>query len=95
MANLYVTIFDGAASTPVGDPVQFLTAVISGANSSAVTGSGRKRYTARLYAESDCWVAWGSSPTATGASDAMPLGADNPEYVTIEAEHVVTAITRT
>ena len=94
MANVNVTVFDGAASTPVGDPEQYLTAVIGGANSSAVLGSNRKRWTARFYAESDCWLKWGANPTATGASDSVALGADNPEYFNVEAGHVVTAITR-
>ena len=95
MANVNITVFEAAVSTPLGDPLQYLTAVIDGANSSALTGSDKKRRTCRMYAESDCWVKWGSSPTATGATDAVALGADNPEYFNIEAGHVVTAITRT
>ena len=94
MANLYISVYDGAASTPIGDPEQYLTAVIGGANSDTVLGSNRKRWTARFYAESDCWMKRGENPTATGASDSEPIGADNPEYFTVEAGHVITAITR-
>ncbi len=94
MAAVYMTVWDSAAEVACGDPVQFTSATIGGADSAAVSGSGKKRKRVRLYAEAACWVKYGASPTATGATDAMPLGADNPEYVDIEAGHVLTAIVR-
>jgi hypothetical protein len=94
MASVYMTVWEDAAEVALGDPIQFAAAVIGGANSAAVAGTGRKRRRVRLYAEAACWVKYGASPTATGASDSMPLSADNPEYVDIEAGHVLTAIAR-
>ena len=94
MASVFITVWDSAREVALGDPIQYAQAVIGGANSAAITGSGKKRKRCRLYAESNCWIKWGESPTATGGSDSIPLGADNPEYVDVEAGHVLTAITR-
>ena len=94
MASVFITVWDSAREVALGDPIQYAQAVIDSSNSSAISGSGKKRKRCRLYAEADCWVAWGASPTATGVADSIPLGPDNPEYVDIEAGHIVTAITR-
>ena len=91
---VYMTVWESASEVALGDPIQFTSAIIGGANSSPISGSGRKRRRVRLYADAACWVKYGENPTATGATDAMALGADNPEYVDIEAGHVLTAIAR-
>ena len=91
---VYMTVWESASEVALGDPIQFTSAAIDGANSAAISGSGRKRRRVRLYADAACWIAYGANPTATGATDSMALGADNPEYVDIEAGHVLTAITR-
>ena len=91
---VYMTVWESASEVALGDPIQFTSAVIGGANSAPISGSGRKRRRVRLYADAACWVKYGATPTATGASDAMALGVDNPEYVDIEAAHVLTAIAR-
>lgn len=95
MSNVYGTVFEGAETVHLGDPIQYLTAVIGGTNSDAVTGSNKLRRRVRLFAEAKCWVKYGTSPTATGASDAIPLAADACESFDIEAGYVITAITRT
>lgn len=95
MSNVYGTVWEGAETVALGDPIQYLTAVIGGTNSAAVTGNNKLRRRVRLYAEAKSWVKWGTAPTATGASDATPLAADVPEYFDIEAGYVITAITRT
>lgn len=98
MASVYGTVWEDAAQVALGDPLQHLTATIDGANSSAVIAStatgNRKRRKVRIFSEAAAWVKWGENPTATGASDSMPVGANNPEYVDIEEGHVITAITR-
>jgi hypothetical protein len=94
MANVYMTVWETASEVALGDSLQHTAAVIDGANSDPIVGDGRKRRRVRLYAEQACWVNWGASPTATGATDSIPLGADNPEYFDIEAGHVLTAIAR-
>ena len=91
---VYMTVWESASEVALGDPIQFTSAAIGGTDSAPISGSGRKRRRVRLYADAACWVAYGSSPTATGATDAMALGADNPEYVDMEAGHVLTAIAR-
>lgn len=94
MSNVYGTVFEGAETVPLGDPIQYVTAVIGGADSAPVTGNNKLRRRVRLFAEAKCWVKWGTSPTATGAADAMALPADTYEYHDIEAGYVITAITR-
>ena len=98
MANVYITVWDGANEVALGDPIQYATAIIDGANSDPITNSGsgkvKRRCRCRLYAESNAWVKFGDSPTATGASDSIALGADNPEYFDIEAGYIITAIMR-
>lgn len=94
MANVYLTVWHSAAEVALGDPVQFTVSIIDGANSAAITGTGRKRRRVRLLADADCFVAYGESPTATDGTDSMPLGLDNPEYIDMESGHVLTAVTR-
>ena len=94
MAKVYITVWDNAFTVALGDPLQHDKATIGGTNSAAITGSNRLRRRCRLFAEAACWVKWGAAPTATGEDDAIPLGANNPEYFDIEAGYVVTAITR-
>ena len=91
---VFMTVWESASEVALGDPIQYTSAVVGGANSAPISGSGRKRRRVRLYAEEACWVKYGANPTATGATDSMPLSADNPEYVDIEAGHVLTAIAR-
>ena len=91
---VYMTVWESASEVALGDPLQFTSAVIGGANSSAISGTGRKRRRVRLYSDAACWVKYGLDPTATGATDSMALGADNPEYVDMEAGHSLTAIAR-
>ena len=91
---VFMTVWESASEVALGDPIQFTSAVIGGANSAPISGSGKKRRRVRLHADAACWVKYGENPTATGAADAMPLSVDNPEYLDIEAGHVLTAIAR-
>ena len=91
---VFMTVWESASEVALGDPIQYTSAVIGGANSAPISGSGKKRRRVRLYASAACWVKYGESPTATGSADAMAMGADNPEYLDIEAGHVLTAIAR-
>ena len=91
---VFMTVWESASEVALGDPIQYTSAVIGGANSAPISGSGKKRRRVRLYADAACWVKYGESPTATGSADAMAMGADNPEYLDIEAGHVLTAIAR-
>lgn len=91
---VYMTVWEDAAEVALGEPLQFTSAEIGSTNSAAIVGTGKKRRRVRLYSTAACWVKYGANPTATGASDAMAVGADNPEYIDMEAGHVLTAIAR-
>ena len=80
MASVFVTVFETAREVALGDPLQYTAATIGGANSAAISGSGKKRRRVRLLADADCWVAWGENPTATGSADSVALVADQAEY---------------
>jgi hypothetical protein len=94
MADVFIVVWDSAGEVALGDPVQYTSATIGGANSDKIVGSGRKRKRVRIFADAACWVKWGANPTATGATDSMAVGPDNPEYLDVEAGHVITAIVR-
>ena len=94
MAIVHGLVFEGAETVPLGDPIQFLSATIDGAESAAVTGSNKLRRRVKLWAEADCWVIWGDSPNPTGAGDAMPMSAGDWCYHDIEAGYTIKAITR-
>lgn len=98
MATLYFRVYEGAAEVATGDPIQEGTVTIAGSanESAAITGSDRKRRRVRLFADTNCFVTWGASPTAVNdGSDGMPMGSENPEYVDIEAGHLISVIQRT
>ena len=96
MADLYINVWETANAVALGDvkQTQSVTIGASSAQSSAVWGTSPKRMRVRLYAESDCFVMWGSDPTAS-SSDGVPLGADQKEYFDIQAGYLVAVIERT
>jgi hypothetical protein len=98
MATLYVTVFNSAGSVAHGDPLQFLSVTVGGASdqTDALTAapSGSALRICRLYTDTDCFVNWGTNPTATDATDSIPLGADNPEYFHIFSGYKIATIQR-
>ena len=94
MASVFLTVYEAAAEVALGDPIQFAEATIDGANSVPITGDARKRRRVRVLADANCFIAYGAAPPATNGTDAMPLGLENPEYIDIEAGHVLTAVSR-
>ena len=91
--RVLMVIWEHAGEVALGDPIQYTAAVIDGVNSAVISGNDKKRRRVRLYSEADCWVKVGANPTATGGSDSIPLSLGNPEYIDIEAGHVLSAIT--
>jgi hypothetical protein len=101
MSNLYINVWPDASQTALGDIEDLLTiSTLSGSNqiSGGVSLKGTlstKRV--RLFAEVACWVTWASAdaaaPDATGAIR-VPLGAENPEYMTVPVGTRFAAITR-
>ncbi len=100
MANVYITAYDSAAEVALGDPTDFLVAIIGSTNSEKLSeqaGKPRQRKRVRIQADADCFVNFFSNeadPTVTDGTDAMPLGADNPEYHDMEVGRVLKAIAR-
>ena len=100
MATLFITIFRDATVTLLGRADQEMTITVAGASaqSSVVTvpANGAGKRLARLYTDTDCFVTWGTDPTATNdGSSGMPLGADNPEVISVETGDKFAAIERT
>ena len=102
MATLYITVFEAAVSTALGDPIQQLTITVGGASaqSTALTSSGtgtaaNKKRTVRMFSDTDCFIAWGEDPTALNdGSGGIAVGTETPEYFSITAGHKVACISR-
>ena len=97
MATLFVCIWVDAKQVALGDPLQEFPVTIAGTStkSTTISGSGRKKIRARLFADADCFVTWGEDPTAlNNGNDGRPLGAENPEYFDIETGHKIAVIER-
>jgi len=94
MAILWATVYEGASLTPSGLPIQVTQVGISAtaASTGVIIGSNRKRRVVRLFADADCHFTFGASPSAT-VSDS-PLGAENPEYIEVEAGQSISVIAR-
>ena len=97
MATLFITVYEGAASVALGDPIQEEAVVIGAGSlqSNVITGIAPRRKRVRLYADVDCFATWGDNPTATtDGTSGRPLGADNPEYFDIESGYRIAVIER-
>jgi hypothetical protein len=97
MATLYVSVFHEAGNTALGDPLQeFSVTIASTSNqSTAITATeGSPKRIVRTFADADCFVTWGSDPTAS-ASDGRAMGQENPEYWHISAGDIIAVISRT
>ena len=94
MATLWITVFEGATQTASGDVIQVSNVAVTGASDDTypIAGDERKRRIVRLFSDADCHVTWGAAPTADTTH--MPLGAENPEYISVESGHVVSVIQR-
>ena len=94
MTTLSLTVYDSAAEVALGDSLETLTVSIgaTSAQSSAITTTGMPRKRVRLFAQSDCYVAFGSNPTASTST--VPLGAENPEFFDVKAGDKVAVIER-
>lgn len=98
MATLFIGVWEDAEEVALGDPLQEFSiniAAMSTQSSVTITGSGKKRRRARLFADANCFVTWGEDPTAKNdGSDGRPMGSENPEYHDIEAGHKIAVIER-
>ncbi|MDJ0896923.1 MAG: hypothetical protein QNJ92_17395 [Alphaproteobacteria bacterium] len=95
MSTLSCTVYNSASEVALGEPLETLTVSIGATSdqTSAITTDGMARKRVRLFAQADCYIAYGENPTAS--SSTIPLGAENPEYFDIAAGHKVAVIERT
>ena len=97
MATLFIAVFEAAEQTALDIPLQETTVNVTGGSlqSDVIVGAGKKKRTVRLFSDTDCFVTWGEDPTAVGdGSEGRPFGAENPEYISIEAGHKIAVIQR-
>lgn len=98
MADLFYTVWDTAAEVANG-PVKNENKVAIGGTSTQsgvidFLGLNRSRRV-RLFAGAACFVTWGENPTAVSdGTEGRALGAENPEYVEILANHKIAVIQR-
>jgi hypothetical protein len=98
MASLFITVWDDAAEVALGVPLQQMVVAIGATSvqSAVVAGIGNAHKRMRLLADVDCFVIPGDNPTALGdGTMGIPLGAENPEYHSIDVGQRVAVIERT
>ena len=97
MATLGIQVFADAKEVLFDEPLQIMAVTVDGTprQSSAVTGSRSQIRHCRLFTDTDCFVIWGENPTAGDFTDSIPLGAENPEVIGVQAGHLIGVIERT
>ena len=97
MATLFFRVHATAGNTALGVKLQenVVTVGAVSAQSAVIVGDSRRSRKVRLYSDTDCFVEWGANPTATTDGLAgMPVGADNPEWIDVEAGQRLAVIER-
>lgn len=101
MANVIVTEYRGTATNVGAAPMQIASGLIASqvvaiGVSSALTGAAfnASTYVIRVYAEANCTVTYGASPTATAANH-VPLAAGQYDYFQVEPGWKLAVIART
>ena len=97
MATFFFRVYETAAEVAHGDPKQedVVTIGVSSQQSAPIHGDKKRQRRVRIFADVDCFVHWGDNPTATNDGlSGMPLGAENPEYISINAGQKFAVIER-
>ena len=97
MATFFFRVYETAAEVAHGDPLQenVVAVGVSQQQSAPIAGDKKRQRRVRIFADVDCFVQWGDNPTATNDGlSGMPLGAENPEYVSINAGQRFSVIQR-
>ena len=100
MSNLYITTFGEAVEVAMGPPVQRKVLIYTTSSVQSdllITPSAGRKITlrVRLFSDADCFVTWGDNPTATDGTDSLPMGANNPEYFSIDSGEKIAVVQRT
>jgi hypothetical protein len=102
MANeLFYRVYGAAVSVANGPVLAEGKVAIAGTSTQTATvidpsaGAGNRARSVRLFANAACFVTWDENPTALiNGSDGQPMGAENPEFVEIKANHKIACIAR-
>lgn len=97
MSTLQLTVFSSASQTAQGNVIQeeIVTYTATSVQSNVIDGLTLYRIV-RLYSDADCFVTWGSNPTAlTNGTEGRYIGANNPEYFSIPSGEKIAVIQRT
>lgn len=100
MANLQYSVWPDAKQVALGVVSNENVIVIGGTSTQSgdvvdPSAASRSVRYVRLHAESNCYVTWGSDPTATNdGTGGRQISADSPEYFYMEAGWKIACITR-
>ena len=98
MADLFYRVWRTAAEVANGPVLNENKVAIGGGSAQSGlinTGFGNESRRVRLFADTACFVTWGENPTVlSDGTEGMPVGAENPEYVEIRADHKIAVIQR-
>ena len=98
MADLYFRVYGVAGAVAEGLPVNENKVSIGGSSTQSgvmhAAGGNRSRVV-RVFADAACFVTWGANPTVlSDGTEGMPLGSENPEYISVRADHIIAVIQR-
>ena len=96
MATMGIAVFENAVEVLFGRPEAIISVSVGAGSlqSSAIPGPTGKIRHCRIFTDTDCFFTWGENPTVSGFSDALPMGAENPEVVGILAGDKIAVIER-
>ena len=98
MASLQYTVWATAAEVANGPVINENKVTVGGSStqSGAIdSGGGNRSRRVRLFTDTACFVTWGANPTVLqDFTEGRALGSENPEYVEIQADHVLAVIQR-
>lgn len=95
MAECYFTVFKGANQVAAGDPVNEGSVTVGSEADSGVmhAESGQDPCYVRIVTEQDCFVTWGTAPTAANdGTSGRRLFVGVPEYFMIPAHYAISVI---
>ncbi len=96
MADLYYTVYEGAAEVAVGPILHNKVNIgVASAQSAPIPGTAKRHKRVRIMADGNCFVNIGENPTAAAdGTSGWPMGAENPEYFDIAEGDRIAVIQR-
>ncbi len=96
MATIGIPVFASAKEVLFEVPIQFESMTVDGTSrqSGEISGSRQEIRHCRIFSDTDCFILWGTDPTAVDFSDSLPIGAENPEVIGVRAGDKIAVIQR-